>query len=156
MWQYSCVVAVLFRNHLFVWSVFSPKLLYELVFSGLDSTNLKKNSFLKKIFQFFCFDCLLNCSQHKNEKGKRKRNLSGKRIKHEEDVTVRAPYPLNFPDVPPYMYVCMYVCIYVYVICMYVCMYINMYVCMYIHTYIHTYIHAWAYISKRISVYVCI
>ena len=29
----SCAVAVTFRNHLFVWSVFSPKLLYELVFS---------------------------------------------------------------------------------------------------------------------------
>jgi ethanolaminephosphotransferase len=29
----ACVVAVIFRNHLFVWSVFSPKLLYELVFS---------------------------------------------------------------------------------------------------------------------------
>ena len=29
----SCAVAVIFRNHLFVWSVFSPKLLYELVFS---------------------------------------------------------------------------------------------------------------------------
>jgi len=29
----ACAVAVLFRNHLFVWSVSSPKLLYELLFS---------------------------------------------------------------------------------------------------------------------------
>lgn len=26
-----CVIAIIFRHHLFVWSVFSPKLLYDLV-----------------------------------------------------------------------------------------------------------------------------